>query len=406
MALTAALPGRVRNIDTAVARFGEERVNTYAENLMVGDPLADAFAADCAEIGIGKGMKMLKRWLDGESIDSIEGAPESLRALTEAVSVVPDYVDWEQLDRGAEAFSRHAREAGISLSTTSLVSGYNNPAASAPLIATGRFSEMAPVRAIETSMWVFTVGRPGGLHRENEGFKRTIRVRMIHAFVRRHILSTDWDLAENGVPINQSDLAYTVVEFLWLPVRSMLRLGVYYTPEDLSAIYAMWRYMGFLMGVNPEMLVRNGAEAQALEDLHIALSPAPNDDCRKLTHVLLTDVLAVDLKQARGIIGIVGRRYGRQFVQGLTRAFCGKQISDNLHIEDTMWQHLPKLIYPAVNIASRLRYVIPGANEREMHRNLEEIDELLAVNAKARGMKHDLVDHAPADHGTKHSSAA
>jgi len=363
--------------------------------LMRGDPIADTFAADCAKIGRAKGMAMLARWLDGEPVDSIAGAPDSLRALAAQVEATPAYVDYEQIDRGAAAFSRNAREAGISLSTTSLVSGYNNSSASKPLIVTGRFSEMAPVRAIETSMWVFAVGRPGGLHRDSEGFKRTIRVRMIHAFVRRHILSSaKWDTHSDGVPINQADLAYTVVEFMWLPVRSVQKLGIYYTPADLEAIYALWRYMGYLMGVDEDLLVRNGREAQNLENVHMALSPPPDNDCRLLTHVLLTDVLAVDLKQASGAIGLVGRQFGRQFVQGLTRAFVGKSIADSLDIEETMWQYVPKVVSPAMNITSRARYRIPGANERRMRRSLAEVDNLLGVNARSRGMVHDLVDHA------------
>ncbi len=387
--------GRVRNREEAEAKFGRNRVDTYVGGLMRGDPLADAFASDCAKIGRATGMAMLARWLDGEPIDSIEGAPDSLRALAAQVEATPAYVNFEQIDRGAAAFSRNAREAGIALSTTSLVSGYNNSSASKPLIVTGRFSEMAPVRAIETSMWVFSVGRPGGLHRDSEGFKRTIRVRMIHAFVRRHILSSvEWDTHRDGVPINQADLAYTVVEFMWLPVRSVQRLGIYYTPEDLEAIYALWRYMGYLMGVDEDLLVRNGREAQSLENLHMALSPPPDDDCRLLTHVLLTDVLAVDLKQASGAIGLVGRRYGRQFVQGLTRAFVGKSIADNLDIDDTAWQYLPKVVSPAMNVVSRLRYLVPGANDRRMRRSLAEVDNLLAVNSRERGMVHDLVDHA------------
>lgn len=390
--------GRVRNRDAAQQRFGTARVDTYVSGLMRGDPLADAFAADCMKIGRTNAMAMLTRWLNGEPIDSIDGAPDSLRALTQQLDAIPDYVDFDQIDRGAAAFSRHAREAGIALSTTSLVSGYNNPAASRPLIVTGRFSEMAPVRAIETSMWVFTVARPGGLHRQSEGFKRTVRVRMIHAFVRRHILNTvDWDTYDTGVPINQSDLAYTVVEFMWLPVRSVQRLGIYYTPADLDAIYAMWRYMGYLMGVDVDLLVRNGQEAQEFEDLHVALSPPPNDDGRLLTHVLLTDVLAVDLKQASGVIGLIGRKYGRQFVQGLTRAFVGKQIADNLEIEDTPWQYLPNVIAPALGASSRLRYRLAGANDRRMRKSLAEVDNLLAVNAASRGMAHDLVDHAPSE---------
>ncbi|MFA7265825.1 MAG: hypothetical protein WC054_05900, partial [Candidatus Nanopelagicales bacterium] len=147
--------GRVHNVDAAVAEFGQTRVDTYVSGLMRGDPLADAFASDCMKIGRTKGMAMLSRWLDGEAVSDIEGAPASLVALVKQLESIPSYVNFDQIDQGAAAFSRHAREAGISLSTTSLVSGYNNPAASKPLIVTGRFSEMAPIRAIETSMWVF-----------------------------------------------------------------------------------------------------------------------------------------------------------------------------------------------------------------------------------------------------------
>ena len=169
-------------------------------------------------------------------------------------------------------------------------------------------------------------------------------------------------------------------------------LGVYYTDDDLAAIYSMWRYMAYLMGVDTRIAPVNGTECQELEDLHMALGQPPNDDCRLLTHALLTDVLAVDVKQASGIIGIVGRRYGRQFVHGLTRAFVGERIADNLHIDNTAWRHVPRLISPAVYTASRIRYLVPGANERQMVRNLQEIDDLVAANAKARGITHDLVD--------------
>lgn len=386
-------PSRVRNVDEAIMRFGRARVSDYIDFLSVGDPLADAFAEDCVSIGKGKAMTMLNSWLDGVPIGDIKDAPQSLHDLVEQLGTVPDFVDFTQIDQGAAAFSRHAREAGLALSTTSLVSGYDNPAASKPLIVTGRFSEMAPVRAIETSMWVFTVGRPGGLHQFSEGFKRTVRVRMIHAFVRRHILTNvEWDTHADGIPINQADLAYTVVEFMWLPVRSMQMMGVYYTDDDLAAIYSMWRYMAYLMGVDTRIAPVNGTECQELEDLHMALGQPPNDDCRLLTHALLTDVLAVDVKQASGIIGIVGRRYGRQFVHGLTRAFVGERIADNLHIDNTAWRHVPRLISPAVYTASRIRYLVPGANERQMVRNLQEIDDLVAANAKARGITHDLVD--------------
>ena len=56
-------------------------------------------------------MTMLNSWLDGVPIGDIEDAPQSLHDLVEQLGTVPDFVDFTQIDQGAAAFSRHAREA-------------------------------------------------------------------------------------------------------------------------------------------------------------------------------------------------------------------------------------------------------------------------------------------------------
>lgn len=83
---------------------------------------------------------------------------------------IPFWVDYDEIDAGAAAGSRYAREAGIALGTASLVSGYHNAAAAKPLVVTGRFADQAKLRALETSRWVFATARPGGMHRDGDGF--------------------------------------------------------------------------------------------------------------------------------------------------------------------------------------------------------------------------------------------
>lgn len=392
--------GRVRNIDAAMTAYGD-RVNDYAEAMLVGDPLADAFAADCAALGRGRLMRIYGQWLTGEvDLADLPGAPESLKALIDQLSAVPTWVDFDQIDLGAAAYTRHAREAGIALGTSSLVSGYHNAAAARPLFVTGRFgSQLARTRAYETSRWTFAAARPGGMHRFGPGFERTARVRMIHAFVRQHILTMPgWDVHEYGVPINQADLAFTAIEFSLMPIRAMQQLGVHFTAAEIDSMYALWRYMGYLIGLDERVLVVNAEDTALVEALQHATSPPPDDNCREFVRTLLDDVLATDLTRATGVLGLVGRYRGRALLHGLARDFVGDQIADDLAIDDTVWKHVPAITTPVLNVMSRVSARFPALQERQMRRSLAEVDAVLDATALDLGITHDLVDHAAAEH--------
>ena len=94
--------------------------------------------------------------------------------------------------------------------------------------------------------------RPGG-----KGWKAALRVRVLHAKVRRSlILSKSWDIRSNGVPINQEDMAATLLAF-----SVNVLLGIEYladkplSEDDQRDYLALWRYLGWLLGVDtPEEL--------------------------------------------------------------------------------------------------------------------------------------------------------
>ncbi|MFN8126808.1 MAG: oxygenase MpaB family protein [Candidatus Nanopelagicales bacterium] len=391
------VPGRVTHIADTERRLGAAAVSRYVSALSRTDPLADAFAADCTGPDCRQLMRLFEDLIEGRTtLAEHPDAPASLVDLISQLRDEPPWLDREQIRRGQVAYSSHAKAAGIALGTASMVSGYDNAAASQPLIITGRFLTMARLRTYETSMWVFAVARPGGLERSADGFARTARVRMVHAFVRARIRSRgDWDVEALGAPINQADLAYTVVEFSLLPIRAMQRVGVHFTDGEIADMYAMWRYMGYLMGVDDQILPADEAQSHLVEDLHVSLGPGPSDATREYTAALLDGVFAVDVASADGALGLIGRRWGRELMHGLSRRFVGDPIADRLRIEDSVWQYSPGVVWPLNQVASRIVRRFPRLQMWQVRRSLAEVQRLLDRSAADLGISHDLVDHSP-----------
>src|SRR5690606_17878823 len=90
------VPTTVRSTEEAVRRFGA-RAEDYFAGMWRGDELADAFVADFATIGHGKGMRML-RTACREGIDAVPNAPASLKALFAQLDATPDWVDLAWVD--------------------------------------------------------------------------------------------------------------------------------------------------------------------------------------------------------------------------------------------------------------------------------------------------------------------
>src|SRR3546814_7051296 len=68
------------------------------------------------------------------------------------------------------------------------------------------------------------------------GFTHTVRVRMIHAHVRRFIGRGDeWDEAAWGVPIPQPYMAFTLAEFGHISLAAMEKLGVDLRRDELDS---------------------------------------------------------------------------------------------------------------------------------------------------------------------------
>ncbi|KAJ8468478.1 hypothetical protein ONZ51_g9608 [Trametes cubensis] len=94
---------------------------------------------------------------------------------------------------------------------------------------------------------------PGG-----EGWKSAVRVRLLHGIARWRT-GERWERGENaqpGVPISQEDMAATLAAFSTIPIWCLHRLNLPPSPAQASAYLALWRHVGFYLGVSPSILLR------------------------------------------------------------------------------------------------------------------------------------------------------
>ena len=202
-----------------------------------------------ADLPPGEGFRLLDRALRTD-IRAVPEAPRSLHALFEDLERVPAWVDWQRLDRGGAVVLRAGAAAGIVLGMKSLILGYASPGGNKPLVFSGRLQEQASRRLAETCRFVQAVSRPRGMYRHGDGFAITLKVRLMHAQVRRlDPRSGRWRADDWGHPVNQHDMLATVILFSAALIEGLRQLGYGVTPDEAEDVIHLWRYAGRVMGV-------------------------------------------------------------------------------------------------------------------------------------------------------------
>jgi hypothetical protein len=217
---------------------------------------------------------------------------------------------------------------------------------------------MAPRRILDTMRFHYHTCAPGGLAPGTEGFKLTIRVRLVHAQMRRVLLASGrWNEAAWGAPINQADSAYANVLFCAYPMAWLRRLGIHFTPEESDAAMQLWRYSGHLLGLDATLLPATEAEARRLGALYEATQAPPDDDARSLTRALAAAA------------PVLGRRYFGwtawipDAFAALARFFLGDERADALGLPHGSYRAVMALVRAAVTQGEALRRIAPGAGD-------------------------------------------
>jgi hypothetical protein len=352
----AAFPSRFVNLPSARLRFGD-RVDRLGPFLTRIDEPADRVVEAIERLPRGEGWRLFEQGLRGGS-RAIPTAPAAMRHLLDEVADVPAWVDWQTCDRGGEMLMRVGVLGGAVLGSHSLVLGYASPAGNKPLVLSGRLKEQALTRLNETARFVQAVCRPGGMRPFADGWQITVKVRLIHAQVRRMILkSGKWDEAAWGAPVNQHDMAGTTLLFSIAIMQGLRKLGVRIGSEEGERYIHLWRWVGRVIGVDAALLPVSEPDAVRLADLIEATMGVPDQDSRDLTKALFDAawIGAVTPKQRRD----AGRRH--LFGTTLCRELVGSERADQLGVPRNSVRYAMPMVRRLVGGVERFTRAVPFA---------------------------------------------
>lgn len=349
-----AFPARFVNLSAARLRFGD-RVDRLGHFLVKVDGPADQAVEAIESLPKGEGWRLFEQGLRAGS-GAIPSAPRAIRDLLDEASDVPAWVDWPTCDRGGELLLRTGVLGGAVLASRSLVLGYASPGGNKPLVLSGRLQAQALGRLNETARFVQAVCRRGGMRPFADGWQITLKVRLIHAQVRRMILkSGKWNEREWGAPVNQHDMAGTTLLFSIAIMDGLRNLGVRIDADEAERYIHLWRWVGNVIGVDHDLLPASEQDATRLADLIAATMGPPDQDSRDLTKALFDAAFvgAVTDKQRRDS----ARRH--LFGTTLCRELVGDELADGLAVPRNTARFAMPMVRRLVSGVERFTRVVP-----------------------------------------------
>lgn len=326
----------LRDQKELAARFGKDEVALATKYLFLRDSEADKLAQYIREDTSGKAKKLFDQAVEN-GIQSIEKPPKVFKEYFKCTEHVPEWVDWDQLDRGAIAITKTLLLGPLAFQV-GLGSTYVSNQATL-LAMTGHLEKRAERRMVESTIYFSKVFKPGNMKPGNAGFKEAIRIRLIHAFARTHIeKSPDFSVQNMGEPINQYDTAGgQFYQFSELLMNLGEKFGITYSYQEKNDVYALWRYICHLQGVPDEILAKNVEEANRRSAL-LKATFEPNDDSRSLLKALFENTKNVDTMFMNKIfpeklsVKLVEKGYYERLKYSALRHVLGDELADKMAV--------------------------------------------------------------------------
>ncbi|WP_109394631.1 MULTISPECIES: oxygenase MpaB family protein [Mycobacteroides] len=350
-----------------LSKPNQRQWDRLGECLTEGDAPMDRLVAWMA--AEGKHTRQLFDRALAEGIDNVPEAPEPLREFFRGVEKRPAWVDDDKLRQGQRAFRMGGADGMYIARDVALLGGYQFSGFNKTLLRTGALEKGSNARFAETLQWALDVIAQDSLRPLGIGYQSTIRVRLIHAFVRRHVSAMpDWRPEEWGLPINQTDMAATLVGALIAPPAGALAMGMVSTPSDMEAMAHLTRYVGWLMGVEEEWLPLSFRDAiRVLFHTLTALS-APDESTKMLAQPMAQDPMAWNYRTLPGL----RRRFARAQHLSITSGFLGPKAMRALGLPAYVLPWYPLVRIPFNLARTAVALTLPGGKERTAARGYRE----------------------------------
>lgn len=383
--------GRVRNLEGAIARYGFPFTAKLTEHALLADEPGYKVFRDFKDKEKNASWRLLEQALQ-HGIDAVDDPAPSMVELFEELDRVPDWVDFDQLYRGAIAFWRAGPLVPMVLSWATIGAGFSMYSSTRPVLFSNRLAdpEAAGPRLMESFRWIMGAYKPGGMDRFAPGFSLSVKVRLIHCAVRYTLSRSEhWDWEAWGIPINNLDAMNTQAgQFGWAFIRALGKLGVRFTDREIEDIIALSRYVGYVLGVPEEILHTDPEDALRKHEFHKMIEQPPDQACRDVINGILTFTAS---KPPYDVLpGPVGKFMTpvrrKRLAEAMIDHWLPEDVLEHLHFEKTAWRIVPKVMRPVVSAAQAVRERLPHDDERAAWKMVHELEGALqrAEEEKAR----------------------
>ncbi len=355
LAESTRMAERLRLFVKGDPRPDEATWHTMGEALRQGDPLADDLVGWMREVGMARAWGMFEQALQAPGTLP-DDAPAALRAFVAATRAWPAWVDADLMREGAEALQASGLHGMMVLRDAGLMAGYQAAAINQTLVMTGSLHKGAQRRVAETTAWWLACTEVDGMAPGGPGYAMTLRVRLMHAMVRQQLArSPAWDADKLGLPVNQLDMQATYLAFSVVQLLALKTTGAWLSGRASAAVMHLWRYIGWLMGVDERLLCDTEQQGRTVLYQNV-LSQAPADETSVLLgRALMDEPLHRHYANAPGLRG----RFNRARHLSLVAWFVGARGMRALGLPVTVpWY--PVLVMLPFALRSVLLQALPG----------------------------------------------
>ncbi len=302
-----------------------EIASKYVEHTLIGDPLGEAMTKDLAELSPEESRRLIQAAMNEEGEEALRNEPASLREFFREAETPPEWLDYAAFAPSVRMFHRNSQIILAAFVAGVLIEGFTTNIAKSFFI-TGRVRDQGVRRLGQNNRHMMEIFLPGGMYRYGDGWKLSVRIRIVHARMR-HLLngSEEWDHDAWGAPISAAHLGYAISAFSARLLKHMKTLGANYNGEEYASFMAVWRYSGYLMGIPETILFHDGDEALKLYDIGLICEPSTEIESVVMAHSLVNSAPLI-----AGVTEPHARRSLAKYVYRMSRGLIGSEIAQAL----------------------------------------------------------------------------
>ncbi len=366
-----------------------EAADNYIRHTIVGDPELDPVMAELAELPPADMHRFIRAGVEQDDEATLCRAPQILREFFDNMQV-PNWVNFEDFKPGQRAFFNNMNNMLIAYAIGSAVEGFST-LVSKSFSITGRVTGLglgAERRLRQNNRHMVETYYPTGLLRDGEGWKISMRIRFIHARMRKLLTDSDvWDHAAWGMPLSAAHLGgVALYTFSIRQFQHAISMGSAITQEERDSIVKIWRYGGHILGVPEAILFTSEAEAKRNYEIAHLCEPPPDDDAVGVANAVFKAIPAM-----AGVKTEAERKSLQMYAYRLSRALIGNELADQYGYPNTIRIRMLILLY--YRMKSRLLNLLTKNRILQEQSFMQIFD---AAQYDKEGISYKMPDHVRA----------